>query len=86
MSRELHDQICQQLASLAIEMGGLVADEAISTRMQSRLKALQARIVRASEETRHIAYELHPSVLDDLGLVASLGISFTSFRKRLRSR
>ncbi len=29
-------------------------------------------MVKASEETRHIAYELHPSVLDDLGLVASL--------------
>lgn len=29
-------------------------------------------MVRASEETRHIAYELHPSVLDDLGLEASL--------------
>src|ERR1019366_1658193 len=36
------------------------------------LKALQARVVKASEEARHIAYELHPSVLDDLGLVASL--------------
>jgi two-component system NarL family sensor kinase len=39
---------------------------------QTRLKALQARVVTASEEARHIAYELHPSVLDDLGLVASL--------------
>src|ERR1019366_5958710 len=36
------------------------------------LKALQARVVKASEEARHIAYELHPSVLDDLGLSASL--------------
>jgi len=84
VSRELHDQICQQLASLAIEMGGLVADEAISTRMQSRLKALQARIVRASEETRHIAYELHPSVLDDLGLVASLRDLIHEFSKETK--
>jgi two-component system NarL family sensor kinase len=28
--------------------------------------------VKASDETRHIAYELHSSVLDDLGLAASL--------------
>ena len=69
VSRELHDQICQQLASLAIDMGGLAA-EAPAKFVQERLKTLQARVIKASEETRHIAYELHPSVLDDLGLVA----------------
>jgi PAS domain S-box-containing protein len=72
VSRELHDQICQQLASLAIEIGGLAADPLPAEVARRRLSALQARVVKASEETRHIAYELHPSVLDDLGLVASL--------------
>ena len=72
VSRELHDQICQQLASLAIDIGGLAADPPPPEDAQRRLEALQARVVKASEETRHIAYELHPSVLDDLGLVASL--------------
>jgi len=71
VSRELHDQICQQLASLAIDMSRLAADPALKD-AKSRLKALQARAVKASEETRHIAYQLHPSILDDLGLVASL--------------
>lgn len=72
VSRELHDQICQQLASLAIDIGSLVADLPAREDAQTRLKTLQARAVKASEEARHIAYELHPSVLDDLGLVASL--------------
>jgi PAS domain S-box-containing protein len=72
VSRELHDQICQQLASLAIDMGSLAVDAPLPPDVQGRLKGLQSRIVKASEETRHIAYELHPSVLDDLGLVASL--------------
>lgn len=73
VSRELHDQVCQQLASLAIDIGGLAADRVAEEAQHSlKLKALQARIVKASEETRHIAYELHPSVLDDLGLVVSL--------------
>jgi PAS domain S-box-containing protein len=73
VSRELHDQVCQQLAALAIDIGGLAADRvAEDTQHRLKLKALQARIVKASEETRHIAYQLHPSVLDDLGLVASL--------------
>jgi PAS domain S-box-containing protein len=72
VSRELHDQICQQLASLAIDIGGLAAAPPPPGDAQRRLKALQARVVKASEETRHIAYGLHPSVLDDLGLVVSL--------------
>ena len=72
VSRELHDQTCQDLASLAIDMGELAAKPPPPTKAQSRIKALQARVVKASEMARHIAYQLHPSVLDDLGLVASL--------------
>jgi PAS domain S-box-containing protein len=83
VSRELHDQICQQLASLAIDMGGLAADPPPPEDAQSRLKALQARVVKASEETRHIAHELHPSVLDDLGVVASLQSLCKEFSERV---
>ncbi len=72
VSRELHDQICQQLASLAIDIGGLAVGATSPEDTTNQLRALQARIVKASDETRHIAYELHSSVLDDLGLVASL--------------
>ena len=72
VSRELHDQTCQQLASLAIDIGGLAANPVLRKDMRAELKALQARAVKTSEETRHLAYELHPSVLEDLGLVASL--------------
>jgi len=83
VSRELHDQICQQLASLAIDIGGLAADRVTEDAQHSlKLKALQARIVKASEETRHIAYQLHPSVLDDLGLVASLRALCKEFSER----
>ena len=73
VSRELHDQICQQLASLAMDIGAFAAEATPPPKeRRQRLKALQARVVKVSEETRHIAYELHPSVLDDLGVVASL--------------
>jgi signal transduction histidine kinase len=82
VSRELHDQICQQLASLAIDIGGLAAAPPSPRETQGQLKALQARVVKASEETRHIAYELHPSVLDDLGLVASLRDLCKQFSER----
>ena len=72
VSRELHDNLVQQLASLAFDIGGLVAETPSRNRARIRLQALQARVVKVSEEARHLAYELHPSVVDDLGLVISL--------------
>ncbi len=72
VSRELHDQVCQQLASLAIEIGGLAADHRGPAELEGKLRGLQTQVVKVSEETRHIAYEMHPSILDDLGLTASL--------------
>jgi two-component system CheB/CheR fusion protein len=82
VSRELHDQICQQLASLAIDISGLAADPPGPKRAQEVLKELRTRVIQASEATRHIAYELHPSVLDDLGLVASLRALCTKFSEQ----
>jgi signal transduction histidine kinase len=73
ISRELHDQICQQLAALAIDIGGLSASPPSPEDSPKRFKELQSRVVKASEQARHFAYELHPSVLDDLGLTASIG-------------
>ena len=82
VSRELHDDVCQQLASLAIDVSGMIADPHPPGQAQERLKELQTRLVRTSETTRHIAYELHPSVLDDLGLVASLRAMCKEFFER----
>ncbi|MGA9701667.1 PAS domain S-box protein, partial [Pseudomonas sp.] len=84
VSRELHDQICQQLASVAMDMGGLVADFPPPAGAQTRVADLRARIIKVSEETRHIAYELHPSILDDLGVVASLQSLCKEFSERTK--
>ncbi len=82
VARELHDRICQKLASLAIDISALAADPPPQAEIQAGLKALQGRVITVSEETRHIAYELHPSVLDDLGLAASLRDLCKQFSER----
>ena len=85
VSRELHDHICQQLASLAIDIGAFTTAPTPPPGDRERLlRDLQARVVKASEATRHIAYQLHPSVLDDLGLVASLRALCKQFSDRER--
>jgi two-component system, chemotaxis family, CheB/CheR fusion protein len=81
VSRELHDSLCQKLASLALDVENLAAALPPPAAMRDRLQDLGARAIKVSEEARHIAYELHPSVLDDLGLVVSLKALCDEFSK-----
>jgi two-component system CheB/CheR fusion protein len=83
ISRELHDDLTQRLAGLAMELGRLVADRPASAALLKKgLKALQRRVVRAAETARHVAHQLHPSELDDLGLVAALRSYCEDFARR----
>lgn len=81
VSRELHDEICQELAALAIDIGTLAAHAPPPDR-EAQLKALRRRVVKASEKARHLAYGLHPSMLDDLGVVAALRALCQEFSER----
>ncbi|HXB72651.1 MAG TPA: chemotaxis protein CheB [Candidatus Acidoferrales bacterium] len=83
ISRELHDDLTQRLASLAMDLGSLVAERPASAALlRKSLRSLQRRVVQAAEVTRHIAHELHPSELDDLGLVAALRSFSEDFARR----
>lgn len=87
ISREIHDELAQQLAGLAVQVGGLAVDPPRSVReLSRRMKALQQRVMESGEIARHIAYQLHPSELDDLGLVAALRSLCEDFGKRERMR
>jgi PAS domain S-box-containing protein len=81
VSRELHDSLCQKLASLAFDVENLAVALPNPSATRTRLRALRARAIQVSEEARNIAYELHPSVLDDLGLVVSLKALCDDFAK-----
>ena len=71
VSREIHDDLGQQLAALTFDLGGLAA-EPFPEAARVQLRALQGRLVKLSEAARHLAYQLHPSILEDLGLAAAL--------------
>jgi len=86
VSRELHDSLCQKLASLALDVENLAVALPPPATTRARLQELCARTIKVSEEARHIAYELHPSVLDDLGLVVSLKALCDEFSKTEKMR
>jgi PAS domain S-box-containing protein len=68
LARELHDDLTQRLARLAIDAGRM--ERAADT--SKGLRELREDLVQLSEDVHAMSYRLHPSVLDDLGLVEAL--------------
>jgi PAS domain S-box-containing protein len=67
LSRELHDGIGQSMFSLLIQL-----DRLISTQGGAELEKLRRSVSSVMEEVRTLAWELRPSVLDDLGVVPAI--------------
>ncbi len=83
ISRELHDDLTQRLAALAMDLGRLAAQPLpTATQLKKDVRTLQRRAVQAAEAARHIAHQLHPIEVDDLGLVAALRSYCEDFSKR----
>ncbi len=73
LSRELHDDFTQVLASLSIEFGRLAIEIPNSLEdTRAHIRAMQNRTNQLSAEVRRLAHGLHPSVIEDLGLSIAL--------------
>ena len=71
LARELHDDVSQRLAVLAIDVGRAEL-AAPDTAQAAAMQAVRSGLVRLSEDIHSLAYQLHPSVLEELGLVEAL--------------
>ncbi len=73
ISRDLHDDINQRLAMIVVELESIERRyPAVPESLASRLRSLQDNVTELSEDLRSIAYQFHPSVLDDLGISIAL--------------
>lgn len=73
IARELHDDINQRLALVVIEIGNMLSDPSTMTsHAKETIQSINQRLVRISDDVRRMAYQFHPSILDDLGLTAAL--------------
>jgi len=83
VARELHDDICQKLAALEISAQQTAhrmtdaPEEALA-----ELERVRSGIAALSDDVRVISHRLHPSVIDDLGLVPALRALVEDFRER----
>lgn len=71
LSRELHDDLCQRMGLLARDIGGLIKIPSLRLARENA-GVLRQRMLEVVEDARNMAHQLHPSILDDLGLVAAL--------------
>jgi signal transduction histidine kinase len=70
LARELHDDVTQRLALLAIEAGS--AERRMSNSPDGPMRTMREGLVRLSEDVHALSYRLHPSVLEDLGLIEAV--------------
>ncbi|HSQ51847.1 MAG TPA: PAS domain S-box protein [Nitrospiraceae bacterium] len=87
ISRDLHDDINQRLALLAMDIEAVGRQLSSSPdRVGRAVQQIQDRVVELSDVVRQLAYQLHPSILDDLGLPIALQRLVDDFTARSHIR
>jgi PAS domain S-box-containing protein len=85
ISRELHDELGQNLTALKMDLSWLQAHTSsdASANIIERIRAMQGVLDSTVVATRRIAADLRPMMLDDLGLKAALEWLVQDFTQRL---
>jgi signal transduction histidine kinase len=71
IARELHDETGQALTSLMVGLK-FIEDSAGATPVRGEITKLRALAAQTLNEVHHLASDLRPSLLDDLGLFAAV--------------
>jgi signal transduction histidine kinase len=72
IGRELHDDIGQRLAMLAIELQQLHENSLILPEVRSRMGELQKRISEVAADIQSLSHELHSAKLQYLGIAGAM--------------
>jgi signal transduction histidine kinase len=75
IARDLHDDVSQQLAGVSIAFSGLkqrLGDYHVSEELRQELVELQQQTLNLARNVRQLSHDLHPAVLQHLGLVKGL--------------
>jgi PAS domain S-box-containing protein len=84
LARELHDDITQRLALLNIEVDQLeLQDKSLSEPIKERLRQIGENLGELSSDIHMISRRLHPSILDDLGLIKTIESECNNFARLL---
>ncbi|GEA61908.1 sensor histidine kinase [Vibrio comitans] len=81
VARDLHDDLSQRLAVVAIDLGA-VQMSVESESLMNQIKGIKQALGKIAEDTHSLSRRLHPSILDDLGLIDALRSEVQSFELR----
>jgi signal transduction histidine kinase len=81
LARELHDDLSQRLARLAIDAARMERSLPGSTEKHSA-RSMRMDLARLGDDVHALSYQLHPSVLHDLGLSEALKVECAQFSRR----
>src|SRR2546428_12132548 len=73
IARELHDDLAQGLALLTVKMDLLRQKPPEAGQFGARTQELLAEVKHLSSSVHNLSHQLHPSKLEQLGLVATIG-------------
>ncbi len=82
IAREMHDDWTQRLAILGIEAAKLEGQLGTDTEALPLVQAMREELIDLAEDVHALSRQLHPSILDDLGLVEALRSECESFSRR----
>lgn len=85
LARELHDHLSQTLAALALQLAKLQQQHtgtSIPAPTVAALKQIEDSVQQLADEIHDLSRMLHPSILDDLGLVAAIRTECQRFADR----
>jgi signal transduction histidine kinase len=82
IAREMHDDWTQRLAMLGIDAAKLERHLGTPEKSLPLLHTMREQLVSLSEDVHDLSRQLHPSILDDLGLAEALRSECASFSRR----
>lgn len=85
LARELHDDLSQRLARVAID-AGLARSNCKTEEGSEELVKLHAELANISKDVHDMSYRLHPSLVEDLGIVAALQSEVERLQRQVEVR
>lgn len=83
LARELHDDLAQRLAVFAIDVGQIEQQLGdLPEPVRETLNEMKKDIVTISQDVHKLSRQIHPSILDDLGLIKAVESECNNFSKR----
>ncbi len=82
LARELHDGFSQQLAALGMEVSALLKSAPRSGALAEQLRTLATKIRGLADDIHRASRQLHPAILDELGVEAALHEESEGFSKQ----